>query len=61
MKKSFKISTPTVRATGILVSPSGEILMHQRDDGNGWLINYPNTRVFPGGRKANEDEGLWIS
>ncbi|MDD5567438.1 MAG: NUDIX domain-containing protein [Patescibacteria group bacterium] len=44
--------------TFILLRPNGEMLMQQRDDGNGKQIPYPNMWCFPGGGKEVNESYL---
>lgn len=44
--------------TFILLRPLKRILMQLRDDGQGETIRYPNTWVFPGGRKELQEDYL---
>lgn len=44
--------------TFVIVRPSGEILMQQRDDGNGREIPYPNMWCIPGGGKTEDETHL---
>jgi 8-oxo-dGTP pyrophosphatase MutT (NUDIX family) len=41
--------------TFILLRPSGEMLLQQRDAGNGKKIPYPDQWCFPGGKKESDE------
>ncbi len=44
--------------TFILLRPSGEMLLHQRDEGIGKEIAYPDRWCFPGGKKEHNESYL---
>lgn len=48
---------PGAGVTFALIAPSGEVLMQQRDNGNGKVIQYPEYWCIPGGSHDEENEG----